>query len=178
MKNDIKKILLSSEEIASICKKLGKQIEDDYKDKKPIVVGLLRGCLPFMSDLVKCINAYIYLDYMSVSSYEGTSSTGVIKVNKDVSTDVTGRDVIVVDDIIDTGHTLEYVTKYFLNKGAKSVKTCCLLDKPEGRKVNFNADYVGHIVPNEFVVGYGLDYDGLYRNLDFVGVLKPEIYSK
>ena len=97
---------------------------------------------------------------------------------RDVSMDVSGKDVIVIDDIIDTGHTLKYITKYFMDKGASSVKTCCLLDKPEGRKVDINADYVGHIIPNEFVVGYGLDYDGLYRNLDIVGVLKPEVYSK
>lgn len=178
MKNDIQKILLSKEEITSICQKLGHQIEEDYKDKKPVLVGLLKGCMPFMSDLFKCINSYVYLDYMSVSSYEGTSSTGVIKINKDVSTDITGKDVIVIDDIIDTGHTLKYITKYFLDKGARSVKTCCLLDKPEGRKVEISADYVGHVIPNEFVVGYGLDYDGLYRNLDFIGVLKPEVYSK
>lgn len=178
MKNDIQEILLSAEEISSICQKLGQQIEEDYRGKKPILVGLLRGCMPFMADLAKCIHSYVYLDYMSVSSYEGTSSTGVIKINKDVSMDVSGKDVIVIDDIIDTGHTLKYITKYFMDKGASSVKTCCLLDKPEGRKVDINADYVGHIIPNEFAVGYGLDYDGLYRNLDIVGVLKPEVYSK
>ena len=131
-----------------------------------------------MSDLIKHINTYMSIDYMSVSSYDGMSSTGSITIKKDIETDVRGRDVIVVDDIIDTGVTLLNIINLFKEKKVRSIKTVCLLDKPEGRKVDLNADYVGMIVPKEFVVGYGLDYNGLYRNLPYVGVLKREVYEK
>lgn len=178
MNNDILKVVISKEEIEDVCKKLGEQISKDYKDKKPIIVGLLKGCQPFMSDLVKYIKTYIKLDYMVASSYEGITSTGHVTVKKDIETFVEGEDVIIVDDIIDTGFTLKSVVCLFKEKKVRSVKTCCLLDKPEGRKVDLKADYVGLTVPNEFVVGYGLDYNGYYRNLPYIGVLKPEVYKK
>jgi len=170
MENDILKVIVSAKEIDAICERLGKEITKDYDGKYPIVIGLLKGCQPFMSDLIKYINTYISVDYMS--------STGSITIKKDIETDVRGRDVVVVDDIIDTGVTLLNIINLFKEKKVRSIKTVCLLDKPEGRKVDLNADYVGMIVPKEFVVGYGLDYNGLYRNLPYVGVLKREVYEK
>lgn len=178
MENDILKVIVSAKEIDEICARLGKKITNDYKGKTPIVIGLLKGCQPFMSDLIKHINTYMSIDYMSVSSYDGMSSTGSITIKKDIETDVRGRDVIIVDDIIDTGVTLLNITNLFKERHVKSIKTVCLLDKPEGRKVDLKADYAGLIVPKEFVVGYGLDYNGLYRNLPYIGILKREVYEK
>lgn len=179
LENDIKKVLVSKEEIDSICKSLGEKITSDYKDKDLVVVGLLSGCLPFMSDLVRYIDLYIQTDYMKVSSYKGRESSGHLEIKSDLNIDVAGKDVLLVDDIIDTGLTLKETVSLFKNvKKAKSVKTCVLLDKPLGRKETIEADYVGTTVPKEFVVGYGLDYNNNYRNLGFVGVLKEEVYSK
>lgn len=179
LENDIKKVLVSKEEISAICERLGKQITLDYKDKNLVVVGLLSGCLPFMSDLVRSIDLYIKTDYMKVSSYKGKESTGHLEIKSDLNIDVAGCDVLLVDDIIDTGLTLKETVSLFKNvKKAKSVKTCVLLDKPSGRKETIEADYVGTTVPAEFVVGYGLDYNNNYRNLGFVGVLKEEVYNK
>ncbi len=177
MKNDILKTIISDSEIEQICKRLGAQISKDYEGKKPIVIGLLKGCLPFMSDLVKHISGYITIDYMSVSSYDGMASTGAITIKKDVESIIEGKDIIIVDDIIDTGVTLLNIVEYFKEKKANSIKTCCLLDKPEGRKVAIEADYIGTTIPKEFVVGYGLDFNGYYRNLPFIGVLKKEVYE-
>lgn len=178
MVNDIKKICLSEEKIAEIVKKLGQQITSDYQGKNPVFVGLLKGCNPFLMDLVKNVDLYCSIEYMDVSSYHGTTSVGKITVNHDLKADILGKDVIIVDDILDTGRTLSEIKKLLSLRGAKSVKLCVLLDKPEGRKVPIQADYVGDLVPNEFVVGYGLDYNEYYRNLPFIGVLKEEIYSK
>lgn len=179
MKNDILKTVVSVEEIDNICKRLGAQISEDYKDKKPVVIGLLKGCLPFMSDLLKYITTYVTLDYMSVSSYNGgTSSTGAITIKRDIESNVEGKDIIIVDDIIDTAITLTNIVEHFKKKNVKSVRICTLLDKPSGRVVPLVPDYAGTIIPNEFVVGYGLDYKGFYRNLPFVGVLKEEVYKK
>lgn len=177
MKNDILKTIISKEEIQTICQRLGEEISRDYANKKPIIIGLLKGCLPFMSDLVKHINSYVTLDYMSVSSYDGMASTGAITIKKDVESVIEGRDIIIVDDIIDTGVTLLNIVEFFKEKKANSIKTCCLLDKPEGRKVAIEADYVGTTIPKEFVVGYGLDFNGYYRNLPFIGILKKEVYE-
>lgn len=177
MNNDILKVVVSEDDIQKACKRLGEQISKDYDGKEPIIIGLLKGCIPFMPDLAKCISIYARLDYMSVSSYDGTSTTGAITIKKDIDTNVEGKDVIIVDDIIDTGITLLNIKKYFEEKKVKSIKTCCLLDKKAGRKVDVEADYIGLDVPNEFVVGYGLDYNGLYRNLPYIGVLKKEIYE-
>lgn len=178
MINDIKKISVSEEEIKELCHRIGKQISKEYAGKNPVFIGLLKGCNPFMMDLLKEITIHCELDYLDVSSYVGTSSTGVVVIHKDFRTDIKGRDVIVVDDILDTGRTLLEVQKLILKRGAKSMKLCVLLDKPAGRKVEIYADYAGKIVENEFVVGYGLDYNENYRNLPFIGILKEEIYSE
>ena len=178
MHKDVKKILVSEEEILKRCKELGKQITEDYKGKTPIFIGLLKGCNPFLMDLLKHVDLHCSLDYMDVSSYSGTNSTGNIKILYDAQVDVEGKDIIIVDDILDTGRTLQKVVDLFKHRKAKSIRLCVLLDKPEGRKVDIKADYVGGLVPNEFVVGYGLDYNEMYRNLPYIGVLKEEIYSK
>lgn len=178
MKSDIKKISLSEEQINQIVTALGAKITDDYKDKEPIFVGLLKGCNPFMMDLLKKVDLYCSLDYMDVSSYVGTSSSGTVIINQDLKANIAGKDVIIVDDILDTGRTLNEVTKLLYSRGAKTVKICVLLDKPEGRLVDIKADYVGGLVPNEFVVGYGLDYNERYRNLPYICVLKEEVYNK
>ena len=178
MINDIKKVSVSESEIESIVKRLGEQITLDYKGKQPIFIGLLKGCNPFLMDLLKHVDLHCSVDYMDVSSYSGTSSTGNIKILYDAQADVEGKDIIIVDDILDTGRTLKRVVELFEHRKANSIKLCVLLDKPEGRIVNIKADYVGGLVPNEFVVGYGLDYNELYRNLPYIGVLKEEIYSK
>jgi hypoxanthine phosphoribosyltransferase len=172
----IESICFSEEEIADIVKKLGKEITKDYDGKDPLVIGLLKGCIPFMSDLFKNIDTEITLGYMKVSSYKGTESTGTIKIDGSIP-DVKGRHVIIVDDILDTGRTLNAIKNVFMDNGALSVEVCVLLDKPEGRKVNVVPKYCGGKVPNAFVVGYGLDYDEHYRNLPYIGILKKEIYS-
>ncbi len=178
MVNDIKKVCVSEAQIQTMVQRLGKQITEDYAGKEPMFVGLLKGCNPFMMDLLKNVSIYCTLDYMDVSSYSGTSSTGSVKIIHDLRSSVVGKDIIVVDDILDTGKTLYEIKTLLKERGAKSVKLCVLLDKPEGRKVDIEADYVGDLVPNEFVVGYGLDYNERYRNLPYIGVLKEEVYSK
>ena len=178
MVNDIKKVCVSEAQIQAMVQRLGKQITEDYAGKEPMFVGLLKGCNPFMMDLLKNVSIYCTLDYMDVSSYSGTSSTGSVKIIHDLRSSVVGKDIIVVDDILDTGKTLYEIKTLLKDRGAKSVNLCVLLDKPEGRKVDIEADYVGDLVPNEFVVGYGLDYNERYRNLPYIGVLKEEVYSK
>lgn len=178
LRDDIKDILVTEEEINSLCKKLGEQITKDYEGQDLVVIGLLKGCLPFMADLTKHINVPINVDYMDVSSYAGTETTGFITIKKDITVDVKGRDVIIVDDIIDTGSTMYSVMKLFEGRNVRSIAICALLDKPEGRKVNVDVKYIGRDIPKEFVVGYGLDFNERYRNLPFIGVLKEEIYRK
>ncbi|KRM69315.1 hypoxanthine phosphoribosyltransferase [Apilactobacillus ozensis] len=178
MNNDILKTLYSEEDIKQACQKLGQQISEDYKGKTPIVIGVLKGAIFFMTDIVREMDIYTKLDFIDVSSYNGgTESSGSVKLIKDIDVDVNGKDVIFMEDIIDTGRTLKYLKELLADRGANSIKVCTLMDKPEGRVVEVKADYVGFEVPNEFVVGYGLDYDGKYRNLPYVGVLKPKIYS-
>ena len=177
MNDDIKKVSVSEDEIKHIVKKLGTQISKDFKDRNPLFIGLLKGCIPFMSDLLKYVDIDCTLEYMKVSSYSGTESTGVVTVKGGLPA-VVGREVILIDDILDTGRTLANVRKMLVDAGAKSVTICVLLDKPEGRKVDITPAYVGGLVPNEFVVGYGLDYNEHYRNLPYIGVLKEEVYSK
>ena len=179
LEQDIKKILITHEEIVTAAKKLGKQLTVDYQDKKPIFVGILKGSVPFMAELIKHIDTHIELDFMLVSSYHGgTASSGVINIIKDIDQDIAGRDVLFIEDIIDTGQTLKNLCNLFKERNAASVKIATLLDKPEGRVVDINADYTCFTIPNEFVVGYGLDYDEYYRNLPYVGVLKEEVYTK
>ena len=179
LEKDIERVLVSENEIKEMCKRLGKQITEDYKDKNPLMVGLLKGCVPFMTELSKHIDCYLEVDYMGVSSYHGgTESVGNVKITKDLNVSLQGRDVIIAEDIVDTGNTLKEITAIFKARGAKSVEIATLLDKPSGRKVELEAKYVGTLVPGEFVVGFGLDYKEYYRNLPYVGVLKPEVYSK
>lgn len=177
MDNDILKVSISKEELDNMVKNIGNQINNDYKGKNPLIIGILKGAVPFMNDLLKVITLKVTTDYLRVSSYQGTKSTGTITIKGDIP-DVKDKDVIIVEDIIDTGRTLKELKKLFEENGAKSIKIATLLDKPEGRKVEIEADYVGGIVPNEFVVGYGLDYNEYYRNLPYIGVLKEEVYKK
>ena len=179
LEHDIKKILVSHDEITEAAKKLGAQLTKDYAGKNPILVGILKGSVPFMAELIKHIDTHIELDFMLVSSYHGgTSSTGVINIIKDMDQDIKGRDILFVEDIIDTGKTLKSLKELFEGRQPASVKIATLLDKPEGRLVEIEADYTCFTIPNEFVVGYGLDYDENYRNLPYIGVLKEEVYSK
>ena len=179
MINDVvKKVLISEEEITARCKELGKQISEDYKDSVPIMVGLLKGSVPFMAELLKNITIDCETEYMSVSSYSGTESMGDVRINKDLDRSIKGFDVLVVEDIVDTGRTLEKVKELLYSKGAKTVKVVALLDKPSRRVVDISAEYVGFTIPNEFVIGFGLDFDQKYRNLPYVGVLKEELYKE
>ena len=181
MNKDIAKILVTEQELDEITTRLAAEIDRDYagSDKNLILVCILKGSIIFMGDLMKKITVPVEIDCMKVSSYgAGTVTTGTVNIHLDlIRPDLDKCDLLIIEDIIDSGITLSYLTKYLLGKGAKSVRTCTMLDKPERREVEFEADYVGTVIPNEFVVGFGLDYDEKYRNLPFVGVLKPEIYS-
>jgi hypoxanthine phosphoribosyltransferase len=176
---DIQKVLLTEEQIETRCKELAAQIEADYAKTGtvPIIVGLLKGSVPFMAELIKSFTFPCEIDFMSVSSYSGTESVGDVKIDKDMDLSAKHKPVLIVEDIVDTGRTLKEVKKLFFNKGSVDVKIVALLDKPDRRIVDIEADYVGFTVPNEFVVGYGLDYNQKYRNLPYIGVLKPEIYE-
>ena len=182
IKNDVEKILISEEELDGIVTRIAKEIDRDYtgSDKKLVLVCILKGSLVFMGDLMKKITVPVEIDCMKVSSYGcGTESTGQIHIALDlVRPDISTCDFLIIEDIIDSGVTLSHLTKYLALKGAKSVKTCTLLDKPSRRKVDFKPDYCGVEIPDEFVIGYGLDYAEMYRALPFVGILKPEVYSK
>mgnify|MGYP000118182145 FL=1 len=179
LEKDIKKVMISHDEIVDAAKKLGAQLTKDYQDKNPILVGVLKGSVPFMAELIKHIDTHVELDFMVVSSYHGgTSSSGVINIKKDVDQDVSGRHVLFIEDIIDTGQTLKSLRDMFKDRNVASVKIATLLDKPEGRVVEIEADYTCFTIPNEFVVGYGLDYNENYRNIPYVGVLKEEVYTK
>ena len=179
LEQDIKKILISHDEIVAAARELGQKLTEDYQGKNPILVGILKGSVPFIAELLKHIDTHIELDFMLVSSYHGgTSSSGVINIIKDIDQDIKGRDILFVEDIIDTGKTLKSLKELFEGRQPASVKIATLLDKPEGRLVEIEADYTCFTIPNEFVVGYGLDYDENYRNLPYIGVLKEEVYSK
>ncbi len=179
MHNDILEVLLSEKEIEKICIDMGKKLAKDYKNKKPLLVGLLKGCVPFMSDLSKQIDIPLEQAYMSVSSYHGgISSSGDVKIKMDLDISIQGRDVIIVEDIVDTANTIVTIINLFKHRGANSVKVATLLDKPGGRTQTYQPEYVGKVIPKAFVVGYGLDYDEYYRNLPYVGILKPEVYEK
>ena len=179
MQNDIKYVLVSEEKIDEINNRLGALISKDYQGKQLLVVGLLKGCVPFMSDLCKKITIPMEVEYMSVSSYHGNiSSSGDVKIKKDLDISVKDRDISILEDIVDTGQTLKTITELLKYRGARSVEVATLIDKPEGRVVDFKPKYVGTTIPKEFVVGYGLDYNELYRNLPYIGVLKEEIYNK
>ena len=178
MKNDIERVLISEEEIQKKVKKLGIQLTEEYKDRFPLAVGVLKGATLFMADLLKRIDTQLEMDFMDVSSYgKSTVSSGEVKIIKDLNASVEGRDILIIEDIIDSGLTLSYLVELFHYRKAKSVKVVTLLDKPTGRKADIQADYVGFITPDAFVVGYGLDYAEKYRNLPYIGILKPRVYS-
>lgn len=169
----ISKVLIDEERISKRVQELGRQIEKDYAGKSPVVVAILKGSIIFYADLVRNVNLPMRFDTMSVSSYgSGTESTGNVKIKKDLSKDICGDDVLLVEDIIDSGNTMKALTSLLEHRGAKSIKVCSFLDKPSRRTTDFKADYVGYEIPDEFVVGYGLDYDEKYRNLPYVGVLE------
>ena len=182
LKDDMAEILVSEEEIEALTTRIAKEIDRDYQgeDKKLVLVCILKGSLVFMGDLMKKITVPVEIDCMKVSSYgAGTESQGQIHIALDlIRPDIKECDLLLIEDIVDSGVTLSHLTKYLELKGAKSVKCATLLDKPSRRKVDFNADYTGKEIPDKFVVGYGLDYAEMYRALPFVGVLKPEIYTK
>jgi len=176
---DIKKVLVDELEIQEISKRLGSQITKDYQGKKPLLIGLLKGCMPFMTELMKKIDLYLEIELMGVQSYHGgTASTGDVKITRDLDIPVKGRDILIAEDIVDTAKTISIITKLLLYRGANSVEVVTLLDKPAGRVVEFQPKYIGKTIPKEFVVGFGLDYDEMYRNLPYVGVLKEEVYTK
>lgn len=178
MIEDIAKVMISAEEISAKVKELGKQISADYKGKKLLMVSVLKGSFIFMADLIRSVDIDMSVDFMAVSSYgSGTKTSGVVKIIKDLDVPIEGFDILVVEDILDSGKTLEYILELLGSRNPKSIKICTLLDKPQRRQVEITADYSGFIIPDEFVVGYGLDYDESYRNLDFIGVLKPEVYT-
>lgn len=178
MKEDIKEILLSEEQIQQKVCELAAMLSAEYADKDPIFVGVLKGVVVFFSDVIKHVDVPCQIDFIWISSYRGTQSKELI-VKRDISSDIKGRHVVILEDIFDTGNSLEFTYKHLLSKEPASVKICTLLDKPERRNptVTVKPDYVGFTIPNEFVVGYGLDYDEHYRNLPFVGILKPEAYQ-
>ena len=182
MNKDVAKILVSEEEIDRITTRIAKEIDRDYAadDKRLILVCILKGSIVFTGDLMKKITVPVEIDCMRVSSYgAGTVTTGTINIHLDlIRPDLDQCDLLIIEDIIDSGITLSYLTKYLKGKGAKSVRTCTLLDKPSRRQVDFTPDYIGKEIPDEFVIGYGLDYDERYRTLPFVGILKREVYSE
>jgi len=178
MRDDIQEILLTEQQIGQRVKELGEQISKDYAGKNLLMVSVLKGSLVFMADLMRAIDIKLAIDFMSVSSYgSGTKTSGVVKIIKDLDISLSQHDVLIVEDILDSGMTLAYLKEILESRNPASIRLCTLLDKPERRKAPVVADYVGFIVPDEFVVGFGLDYDEKYRNLPFIGVLKPEVYQ-
>lgn len=179
MKNDVAKILFTEEEIAEKVKSLAKRIQSAYEGKNPLILCILKGSLIFTADLIRELDFPCQIDFMQVSSYgSGSETTGKLKIKKDTDADICGRDVIIVEDILDTGVTLSNLIPELLSRGANSVEICVLLNKPERRTVEVKAEYIGFDIENEFVIGYGLDYDERYRNLPYIGVLKREVYEK
>lgn len=178
IKNDISEIVLSESDIDAINRRLGEEITRDYEGKTPIMVGLLKGSIMFMADLIKHVDTHMEIDFMDVSSYVGTKSTGEVKILKDLSTSVEGRHILIVEDIVETGTTLNSIIEFLQYRKVASIEIVTLLDKPvEERKLDVNVKYIGTEIPDGFVVGYGLDFDQKYRNLPYIGLLKPEFYS-
>ena len=178
MDQDILKVLLSEEEIKARVQELGDRLYDRFKDKNPMFVGVLNGCFIFMADLVRAAQLKSEVEFIGLSSYKNaTKSSGVVQITRDLQRDISGRDIIIVEDILDSGNTLAFLKSYLMAKGAKSISIVTLLDKPSRREKAVEADLSGFVVPDEFVVGYGLDYAQLYRNLPYIGVLKPAVYE-
>ena len=178
LQKDIKEVLISEEHLQEKARELGATLTRDYEGKYPLAIGVLKGAMPFMGDLMKRFDGYVEMDFMDVSSYgNATVSSGEVKIVKDLNASVEGRDLLIIEDIIDSGLTLSYLVDLFKYRKANSIKIVTLLDKPTGRKVDLKADYIGFEVPDAFVVGYGLDYAEKYRNLPYIGILKPSVYS-
>ena len=178
MNKDIERVIFSEEDLASTVHKLGAQISEDYKDRKLLLVSILKGSIMFMSDLMRSITIPCEIDFMAVSSYgSGTKSSGTVRILKDLDRDIRGYDVLIVEDILDSGMTLNYLMDLLYGRDPNSIRICTLFDKPERRTVDIYANYSGLEVPDEFIVGYGLDYNEKYRNLPYIGVLKREIYE-
>ena len=179
MHNDIESIVLTKEQIEAACERLGKEITADYEGKLPLCVGILKGSILFMANLIKHIDTHVEMEFMDVSSYHGgTESTGEVKILKDLDVSVEGRDIIIIEDILETGTTLNAIVDLLKYRKANSIEIVTLLDKPTRRKVDIEAKYVGEKIPDDFVVGYGLDYQEKYRNLPYIGLLKEEVYTK
>ncbi len=178
MLQDIEKVFHSEEEIKAIVTKMGAQISEDYKDKNLLMVSVLKGSVVFMADLMRAVTIPCEIDFMAVSSYgNGVKTSGVVKMEMDLTRDIAGKDILIVEDILDSGKTLSYLISLLEARNPASIRICTLFDKPSRRQVDVHATYSGIEVPDEFIVGYGLDYNEKYRNLPFIGVLKPEIYS-
>ena len=180
MENDIQQILLTEAQIQNRIRELGEVLTAEYADKNPVIVGVLKGVVVFYADMVRQIKVPCQMDFMWLSSYAGANSSGNMLVRQDVTANIKGRHVLILEDIYDTGNSLDFTYRHLLSKQPASLKICTLLDKPERRKpgITLQADYVGFTIPNAFVVGYGLDYNEKYRNLPYIGVLKPEVYEK
>ena len=178
MREDVLRVLLSEEEIHAKVKEMGKKITEDYKNSNLMLVTVLKGAVVFLADIMREIDVPAEIDFMVVSSYgSGVKSSGVVKIVKDLDVPLEGKDILIVEDILDSGLTLSYIKELLASRGPRSIKIATLLDKPSRRKVDLQADYVGFSVPDEFVIGYGLGYDEKYRNLPYIGILKPEVYS-
>lgn len=179
MEQNIQEILLSEAQIQEKIEELGRILSEEYRDKNPVVIGVLKGVVVFYADMIRKLTVPCQMDFMWVSSYEGTDSSGSVVVKRDITTDIKDRHVLILEDIFDTGNSLSFVHKHLMEKEPASLKICTLLDKPSRRKpgVTLQADYVGFTIPNAFVVGYGLDYNEYYRNLPYIGILKPEAYT-
>lgn len=179
MENDVSEVLITGEEIREKTAELARQITADYKDKDPLLICILKGGLMFLADLTRQVRLPLEIDFMAVSSYgDATESSGVVRILMDLERNIQGRHVLIVEDIIDTGRTLNYIIHNLRTRGPASIKICTLLNKPARRLLDIPLDYVGFVIPDRFVVGYGLDYGEIYRNLPFVGVLKPELYAE
>ena len=180
MERDIERILLTEQQIQDRIAELGEILTKEYEGKNPVVVGVLKGVVVFYADMIRQIKTPCQLDFMWISSYAGANSTGTMQVRQDLKTDIKGRHVLILEDIFDTGNSLDFTVRKLMERKPASLKICTLLDKPERRRpdITLKADYVGFTIPNAFVVGYGLDYNEKYRNLPYVGILKPEVYTK
>lgn len=178
MRNDIKEVLFTEQQLKDKARELGARITEDYRDKNPLIVSVLKGSYVFMADLTRQIDVPCNVDFMVVSSYgRGTKTTGEVQIIKDIEQPIDGRDLLIVEDILDSGVTLHYLMQILTARGANSIRLCTLLSKPSRRKVEVKVDYLGYEIPDEFVVGYGLDYAEKYRNLPYIGILKPAVYG-
>lgn len=179
MENGVGEVLITDEQIREKTAELGRQLSEDYRGKNPLLICVLKGGLMFLADLMREMHIPVEIDFMAVSSYgDATESSGVVRILMDLDRNIRGRHVLIVEDIIDTGRTLSYIMENLRTRGPASVKVCTLLNKPARRVLDIPIDYVGFEIPDRFVIGYGLDYGEIYRNLPFVGVLKPEMYSQ